>query len=251
MAGLDKYTLSLLHFNGDVKDECGNTWNIYGYQDPFSTSIYKFGSGSFPLRVINNNQVHNEISMGNSLNIFPFTSDWTIDWWEYITGSGSYTWTIGDMNGYNGAIFYTAGGFCLDYNDGSNKYIYIANSAKTGWIANKQLLGPVSNSQWIHRAVVRKASQFYAFTNGKIMSTWTSTDSMSKFTSDGLSTAIIIGKHNVYDTSYDSSITYIDEFRLSNIARWTEEFIPPVNPYSSAHSIYKTETNDYYRMINT
>ncbi|MDF2566479.1 MAG: hypothetical protein K0Q53_2883 [Massilibacillus sp.] len=102
-------------------------------------------------------------------------------------------------------------------------------------IANPKSVGTAILNQWAHYAVVRSGNTFFTFQNGVLISTWTSSLSIAV-----LDTAPSIGGNGQY---YFGG--YIDEFRISNIARWTSDFdpeVPPQNPIG--HGLLRITMND-------
>lgn len=47
----------------------------------------------------------------------------------------------------------------------------------------------------------------------------------------------------------DTSGVLYDEFRISSIARWTEDFIPPKYPYIRSTDLYLDKNNFIYGVI--
>jgi hypothetical protein len=79
-------------------------------------------------------------------------------------------------------------------------------------------MGSYIYGAWTHYAVVRNGSKFYTFQNGIQKSTWTSTKSI--YNTGG---SLYLGSYG----GGNNFAGYIDEFRISNIARWTSDFTPP------------------------
>ncbi len=94
-----------------------------------------------------------------------------------------------------------------------------------------------STGVWYHVALVRSGTSVYAFINGsKIGSTGTSSDNISS------SAPITIGRN----PALDGLNGWIDEFRFSNVARWTANFTPPSSEYSSGGSGTATVISNPY-----
>lgn len=157
-----------------------------------------------------------------TLNNFDFpngTSDFTIDWWEYPTATGD-----------GGAVYWrgpatTGCGFLCGYMNEGNSTVLLSYNG-SDWDELFKIIGAIKANTWTHRAIVRKNGKFYLFANGILQTTFDSTDPFT------LTDAPKIG---VYD--YNSQPTYfngyIDELRVSSIARWTSNFAPPTSPYSA------------------
>jgi hypothetical protein len=86
----------------------------------------------------------------------------------------------------------------------------------------------ISNNQWIHVALVRSGNEHRLYMNGVQEGvTWTSTQNY-------VNSLATIGAYNFNSiTSADkrSWNGYIDEFRISNTARYTANFTPPTEPF--------------------
>lgn len=74
-----------------------------------------------------------------------------------------------------------------------------------------------------HIAFTKQGSTMYAFYNGVKMS-----DLNASSIPNSIEPYLSIGSHSNGDGGMDC---YIDEFRISNIARWTSNFTPPTKPY--------------------
>ena len=160
--------------------------------------------------------------------VFPSgTQDYTVDWWQYMTSSdvvynaGVVSVPFIESGGYGLLVgFWSAGK--------SNMTVYLGASNGTFNIVERLEMGPILFDQWQHYAVVRAStrSKYMIFNNGQKVTEWVNTSSV-----DPLQGTMFIGAYN-YDWSYAKKIKgYIDELRISNVARWTENFTPPVAPY--------------------
>lgn len=163
------------------------------------------------------------------------TDDFTIDWWEYPTNANAGTRFT---NVYCTAFATQAGGLLthLYYNNGLQVYL----SNKTGgtstndWnvLAGKTLGNNVVNT-WTHRAVVRSGSSLMFFKNGLLEHTYNIGTNKIGYSADR-PWGIGNWASDYMQTGY-SYIGYIDEFRVSDIARWTESFTPPTEPYPDSN----------------
>lgn len=211
----DEHTLLLLH--GDSLEDSSM------YQVPItnngvvvSSDQSKFGGKS--LYFNGNSKLllpHNTINFGNN--------NFTIDWWEY--------WII-QPTGTNGVRFsnmYTVddvyGGMVLGY---SSSDVYISSSINSDWdlVSGAKMLN-VTLNQWVHWACIRDGNVLNTYRNGILFSTQALTGAIAYSSSAQMA----IGDYRFYDPSY--FIGYLDEFRISDVARWTSDFTPPTEPYSS------------------
>jgi len=216
------HTLLLLHMDGAENgtiftDSSFYGWGVTNLNAITSTAQSKIGgaSGFF-------NGSNADLSVQNSSNFDFGSGDFTIDFWYQPAATGSYRgiisrqsgswppWTINDNNsGYVDFAF--CSGTC-----GSSWETF-------GGLGSPNLhLGTPQVGVWHHYAVVRNGNTFYGFKDGVITST--GTDSNPIATGSG---SLLIGAYASYYLS-----GYIDEFRVSNFARWTANFTPPTSSYS-------------------
>lgn len=174
---------------------------------------------------INSPKFNTSIQFGtNSRILFPQDTiifgdkDFTIEWWEQVNSENSGT------------------KFCSLYTTDSSSYggmqlghdgIYVDISSKiNSWDLVKgvvmfkhELYKPT------HYAVVRHNNTLTSYKNGV------------KFASTSINGTIFqdskydmcIGDYRAGDPDY--FIGYIEEFRISDVARWTSNFTPPTKPY--------------------
>ena len=209
-------TLCLLHFNDGITDETGNTtWTNSGGATISSTQS-KFGGNSLYLNG------SSYLSASNS-SMFNFgTKNFTIDWWEYVGNSaslGNLVFAI-QTSATDGSSYHAE--MSLAWNQSGTRNVFISSSGGDWEIASIVSMGRMTYGQWVHRALVRSGNTFYTFENGVLVSTFASSSAIY-YNSAYL---LMIGARN---NRYFNG--YIDEFRISSIARWTENFTPPTEPY--------------------
>ena len=207
----DENTLLLLH-GEDLTDSSiyGNTVTNNGVT--VSTAQSKFGGKSLYFNGSSSKLIVNS-------DLFNFGSgDFTVDWWEYITATPATRFTISYNNGW--------GGICAGGSGNTNK-LYI--SSINPWDMFQSDAFSTTLNTWVHWAVVRSGNNFYTFRNG--VKYWSGTGSGSVFWNGA---GFVVGAFP-YDSSHYFG-GYIDEFRVSNVARWTEAFTPPTEPYDPGGS---------------
>ena len=162
------------------------------------------------------------------------TDDFTIDWWEYPTNANAGTRFT---NVYCTSYATQAGGL-LTHLCTSGLQVYLSNktggAAASDWnvLAGKTLGNNVVNT-WTHRAVVRSGSSLMFFKNGLLEYTYNIGTNKIGYSSDR-PWGIGNWASDLMTTGYPY-IGYIDEFRVSDIARWTESFTPPTEPYPDSN----------------
>lgn len=221
----DLHTRLLLHGN-DLIDSSKDKRAITNTKVAISTAQSKFGDSSF----------YFDGSAYLTIPGYDFgTDDFTIDWWEYPTNANAGTRFT---NVYCTAFATQAGGLLTHLYCNNSLQVYLSN--KTGgastddWnvLAGKTLGNNVVNT-WTHRAVVRSGSSLMFFKNGLLEHTYNIGTNRIGYSADR-PWGIGNWASDYMLTGY-SYTGYIDEFRVSDIARWTESFTPPTEPYPDSN----------------
>lgn len=209
MAGIDKNTLLILH-GEDLTDSSLAPITINNSGVKTSSEVSKFEGSS--LRFDGSSSLY----VIDSQFIFR-SGDFTIDWWEYRENNG----TLADVNVFDDN---DNSNFLIAHMDGDSLY---GSSANKSWdmFSRLKVMSPKKNV-WSHKALVRKGNRFSVYVDGKN----TYNGSFSFVLSSGTG-KIIIGRH-APDSNPDYFMGYVDEFRVSNVARWDSDFAPPDAPYS-------------------
>lgn len=208
IGGNDENTLLLLH-GEDFTDSSQNNKSMSKTGTVTLSENGKFDKGLY----FNNGALYcAPIILG--------TSDFTFDWWTKRTSnSSSLTYQRVFANNYNDN---TSNGVYIDFQGKTNLLRICICGGAYGYCCDTNVL-PLNT--WIHCAFVR---------HGNTMN----------YYRDGTLTASAPTNVNIGYTGYNSYIglspigdqglvaCYIDEFRISNVARWTSNFTPPDQPYS-------------------
>lgn len=222
----DKHTKLLLHGN-DFVDKSANKRVITNTGVTVSTAQSKFGDSSFYFD-------------GSSYLTVPGydfgTDDFTVDWWEYPTNANAGTrFTNVYCENYS-----TQAGGLLAYVCTSGLQIYLSN--KTGGASTSdwnvlagKTLGNNALNTWTHRAVVRSGSNLMFFKNGTLEYTYNISSNAVGYSQDR-PWGIGNWASDLMSTGYPY-IGYLNEFRVSDVARWTADFTPPAEPYPDAEII--------------
>ena len=205
MYEVDQYTVSLLHFDDGIKDETGRVWTAQNGA-VISNIQTKFGDSSLYL-----NGTDQYLTTPNSADLDFGNGDFTIDWWEFRETDSLYNPVLIRTNS---KIHSYQVGVCNE----SGIVVNISSNGIDWDIAKTIPMGKIILNAWTHYALVRQGNTFYTFQNGSLVSSWTSSLSIMK----GADTTSL-GHYSPYNYTYKG---YIDEFRISNIARWTSDFDP-------------------------
>lgn len=225
---IDEHTLSVLHFDNKtniVEDVCGNIWDILETE---SDNLYSKGKFDGCLDFTNN--PYGYLTLNAPPNLLDITGNKprTIDFWFYINSVNAYANIFGMGNCTRGKDF----------------GIYISNSTTIGIYHYEYATHNASVSDltkdWNHIALVYDGIYEYLFLNGrKIIQENISLNTASDYISINAQ-----GK-NSYVIHYRVPVKY-DEFRISNIARWTEDFEIQSRPYTKNKSVYLDKDNYIY-----
>lgn len=148
-----------------------------------------------------------------------FNNAWTIDWWEkdsaeYPGLSGLFTNMTSSSGNYFGIGKYTAG-----------KRTFVNMASSGSYFMNTQAVGNDTVDIWVHKAIVFNGVDTYnIYENGKLYTTITNT----KKTYNNKQT-FQMGR---WRTNSYALHRKIYNFRVSNCARYTEEFTPNAEKYA-------------------
>ena len=203
----DENTLLLLH-GEDLTDG-----SIYGHTVTnsgvsVSSAQSKFGGSSLYF----NGSSRLFIS---PVDLFEFgTGDWTFDAWVYPLSQSNDNFFF--SGAANGALF-------MGRSTGNSTLgIGRANVAWDNTIASTLAL-----NTWNHVAYVKSSNKIYYFVNGKLIGSANNT----------ISYGILGGVLNIGSQGANYYYSgYMDEVRMSNVARWTANFTPPTEPYNPGKS---------------
>ena len=235
MAGNDVNTLLLLH-GEDLTDASQYARVLTNSGVTVSDAQSKFGGKSLYFTGGAHLKFHS-IDFGSA--------DFTVDWWELATASDAGT----RFTNMSADSIETSKGLLIGaYETKAN--IYMASNGASSWDLLSQTTCFYNNypQAWTHRAVVRNGSKVVCYANGK-----------QEYSYD-------IGAAKVgYSPNYPAAIGawttsymqagyyftgYIDEFRISDVARWTADFVPPSKPYESPAASPSAPSSLAYTQVN-
>ena len=196
--------------NSATDDKCGNTWTV----ENISPAIIN-DANSVSGKACDFDGTGYIYSEPPELD----TSDFTIDWWEYIPSSlNSFTAEIIAIDGTTGTATR-----CLDicYYSSKTPRLYLGKGTGAGWSYDNKTIGTKLRDQWVHRAVIRSGSTIYAFENGSLYTSF-SCGSLSISVSGS---SLFIGNFKRANLPF---VGMLDEVRFYvGTALWTANFTPP------------------------
>lgn len=225
---IDDYTLSVLHFddpNEPIKDECGKIEWKSNYFNLTDKDMLK-PNGKFGNCI--------DLSGKSVFTVPPEIYDSkprTIDFWF-------------NLKDHNYTIFFCmgSGGTSTNHDFG----IYQPSKNVLGIIHcndnPKVNISPIELNIWHHIALVYDGTYEYIFFDGRMIFK----NQRILYTSG----RILAINAQAPDTVESESKVLYDEFRISNVARWTEDFIPPNYPYYKYNKIFLDKPNFIYGITN-
>lgn len=196
----DKHTLLLIHGNA-ISDASIYSNPLTNNGVSLSTNQTKFWESSLYFDGATSSIFIPPLILGNS--------EFTFDCWVYpIIKKPQSIYTHGDTGIAEGT-----GGSVLAYND---YYLYYANGF---WIQG----GTVSLNTWQHVALIGEKNAIKLYVNGELIGIKSGAYNFSNVNE-------IIGA-NVSSAGKENFNGYIDEIRISDVARWASNFTPPTIPY--------------------
>jgi len=220
----EKYVLAVEYAGGDANnylvvgcDAVGKTVTAYGNAQ-IDTAQSKFGgaSGLF-------DGADDYLATPDSNDWYFGTGDFTIDFWIRFnalptvnTGMATW-WQQTDASNYQCLYFWNTAG---------TYYLYWRVISGGAVIVQMNPSVTITTGTWYHFAVVRSGNNWYLFQGGSQISTVTDTDAVGDYTG-----SLFIGCDAASGNDFNG---WLDEYRVSKgIARWTSNFTPPSEAYST------------------
>jgi len=203
MYEVDQYTVSLLHFENGLTDETGRVWVSNGGA-AVSTYQPKFGGGSLSL-----DGASQYLSTAAAPEFNFATGDFTIECWvNFVSFPQDYPAILASDPGNVQKLF-------AIYRSSNTAGVYDIATL----IASKTAV--FDDNKYHHIALVKYNSKIAISVDG-IFGAWVADTSTWDF---GVNTRIGNSSHSPGNTWLSG---YMDEFRISNIARWTDNFNPNI-----------------------
>jgi hypothetical protein len=215
---IDVNTKLLLHCNGDdgstiFTDECENIMTA-NFDAKIKQDQKKFGSASGYF-----DGTDDSVTTPATSDFAFGAGDFTVDYWvRHKTVATWYYYYFDLMDGYSGT------GICVRWSG----FAHLLQLFIGGTFYSSASWTPTANI-WYHMAVVRTSGKIKIFINGTQLGTDIS-DSYSISVSSG--DEVKIGNAISVDLTL-GMYGWIDEFRISNNARWITDFFVPTSEYGA------------------
>ena len=228
-SGNDSNTKVLLHFDGAdastvITDAnvggSAHTWTAAGNAQ-IDTGAARFGASSLLC-----DGVGDWITTPDSADFALGSGDFTIDFWF---NCNEPVGLVRNMTGQcdNGSTIPSTSFYILRRADGRIGTIVASGPLTTASCVSTALYSDTINPGWHHLAFVRNGANFLLFIDG-VQDGFTQLSGALNNSSNALS----IGAQG--EVTINSWKGWIDEFRISNVARWITTFIPPGAAYFNA-----------------
>lgn len=214
----------LLHGNEgfpsrNIYDYTSNKLNAFAYGPAYPTTTRsKFGGSSVYFGYVFN-YTRAQLSIPHSSALEFGSGDFTLEFFIYIESFALESFTIyrkGAEFGNTGAVYIEG-----DYSENGRLTVRIINDSGTNFVSGI-FLNNLNNqlNTWHHFALCRSGNNFYAFWDGVLTKSATSSSPLISNTS-----SVYIG---------GTRSTYIDEFRVTKgVARYTAPFTVPSSQFQS------------------
>lgn len=211
-SGPNENTMLLLHFDGNFNDATGNV-SLLKSNSSFTTGKYGQAVRCYNTTI---DYIKNAI--------FDFgAADFTVDFWIYPEDNVNYGIML--SNGWDEVGGTNGNSWLIGYKSTNQTIRFCANFIS--YSQNKDVL--ISNAilklgAWTHVAIARRGDQWFMFFDGVLVASATYSGSI-------LPSSRTFHFNGLVNSASYRCIYKIDEFRISNFARWTSNFTPPTKPY--------------------
>lgn len=142
--------------------------------------------------------------------LVPASGEWTVEGWFYDEDNTSETYIWGQSSGQTNAVYCRLGADYIRFDLAGTGNIYAGGFTLT--------------NTWNHIAIVRESNTIKMYVNGQVQA---STLSVTSIDTTG---NFLLGTRT---SSTGGHKGYIDEFRISDTARYTSNFTPSTTPFST------------------
>ncbi len=218
--GVDDNTLLCLHLDGSLDDSAAYGGTAAQATEDSSHTAVSYGPGKFGQAISSN---YNYFSYTDNKFTEAFADGkLTVDFWQKLPSKTSNAFLCYGKAGT--ANKFIVGATRYKANDGTVQIFINAGGTNVAW---QELIDAPTfvENEFNHFAFVLNASKATVYINGTKAYQTDITGNLSGITSLDFET----GQKNA-----GGSTASVDEVRVSNIERWTANFVPPTEPYSTA-----------------
>ena len=219
---VNTHTLALLHLNGDLKDEFCNSdgWWFNGSGGSIDTTNQKFGSGCAKITG------SGTLRSTKSIRFNFYDGDFTVECWFKVNDISDNQSIFSRTEDFKFGAFIAPDGHIYYFmsNNGSGWDMVSGDSDQYNGIGSHTVTANV----WHHFAYVRKANKLYGFLDGQ-KDLEVNIDNTAMVSSN---LPIRFGRWGGGKYQYNG---YFDEIRISDIARYTENFTPQTEPFDDVY----------------
>ena len=216
--GNDANCITLLHFDNAITNASAvaQTWTKSSYA-AYSSSIKKFGTHSIYDSYRDSGTITANIATSSSTVFYSnLLNDWTLEAWVYLPSTytnSSYPSSIFNIQSNTNGYPY------IDLSLHSAGFTLRHSTNGTSFDFQQAYVHAISTLTWHHIALVKKDGYITLYLDGIAQES-------------GIAWAYT--PNNTWNKASVGwgSFVYIDEFRFSNVARWTANFTPPTEPYA-------------------
>ncbi len=210
--------VSLLNFDGDLTDETGETWTAKN-SPTYTAGVF---NNAIKLQSSSKQCVYSSNGIAD-FSSSDFTVEFFINFQSFNAGACVLT------GGWNYSAGKRTWGFLLGEGSDLNKlHFYCSTNGSTSYICS--IKGhTLSTNTTYHVAAVREGSTFRLFLNGVLVGTSTSSASIYS----DLSSGVTVGSYSQSEANSSYYVNaWFDEIRITKgVARYTENFTPPTEPF--------------------
>jgi hypothetical protein len=227
IGGADQNTVLLVHCDGNEGGTVVADWSAGNNGNGTIIGAAKTSrnvAGGFATRRFGSTGLYLDgasgVSWPASANFNMGSGDFTVECWFCITGGSTHRTMIGQMDA---AATIPSHSFSLRV-DPSNRLYGTLGQGSTNTVITGATAIAAANT-WHHAAMVRSGTSLWLFLDGVLDAGLTISGAVNSS-----SNQMVLGQIGEY-TGGQRWVGYLDEIRISRVARFTANFTPPIAPY--------------------
>lgn len=201
---LDDNTICLLH--------CDDVYDYYNNATIKNNSVIELVDGKFDKALSNNTTTQPTLTFNNAISsYFPNNKIYTVDFWYKVEVGNPTHYVLRATSSQSSYLD-------ISISSSSSAFTLSVNSTSICSISKNDYL-----DSFIHIAISSDGTNTYCFINGQLQNKTVSSRNLCSNSAKELNFIKSDGRYPII----------IDEFRISNVCRYTESFTPNDRPYSS------------------